>query len=114
LVGRDGREIWRNTEAKPKNNSDYHWENDLLVDAIRNDKPMNDGWYAAHSTMMAVLGREAAYCGQVVEWDKLVAEGRSYCPKEITSWDDIAPVQPEADGFYEKSVPVPGVYKPYV
>jgi len=114
LSGRDGQRIWRDEERAPKNNP-YEWEHDLLVKAIREDKPMHDGYYAAMSCMTAILGREAAYCGQVVEWDKLEKEGRPYLPNgEITDFDQAAPVQPDADGFYESTVPVPGVYNPYV
>jgi predicted dehydrogenase len=113
LFGLDGEEIWRNTQRAPKGS--MQWEHDVLVKAIREDTPMNDGYHSAMACMISVLGREAAYCGQIVEWDKLVAEGRSYFPNgEITSFEDIAPVQPDADGFYENSVPVPGVYKPFV
>ena len=113
LLGPDGTEIWQNTENFPKGM--YQWEHDCHVDAIRNDKPMNDGYSAAMSSMMAVLGREAAYSGKVVTWDELVEKGRSYFPNgEITSFDQIAPVQPDADGFYESTVPVPGVYNPFV
>ena len=112
LFGLDGQEIWRNTERFPKGM--YQWEHDCHVDAIRNDKPMNDGYSGAMSSMMAVLGREAAYSGQVVKWDELVEKGRSYFPNgEILSFDQPAPVQPDANGFYESSVPVPGVYSPF-
>ena len=113
LFGRDGGELWRNTDSQPKPEMQY--EHDKLVEAIRNDLPMHDGYHAAMSCMIAVLGREAAYCGQFVEWDKLVNEGKPYLPNgEITSFDDPAPVQPDADGFYESSVPIPGVYNPFV
>jgi len=112
LYGPDGAEIWRNTESFPKGM--YQWQNDVHVDAIRNDTPMNDGYSGAMSSMMAVLGREAAYCGRVVQWDDLVARGRSYFPDgELLSFDQTAPVQPDANGFYESSVPVPGVYSPF-
>ena len=70
LTGLDGKQIWRNEGRAPK--GPYQWEHDLLVQAIREDKPMHHGWSAAMSTMCAVLGREAAYCGQVVKWDELV------------------------------------------
>jgi hypothetical protein len=89
-------------------------EHDKHIEAVRQDLPMNDGYHSAMSNMAAVLGREAAYCGQVVTWDRLIAEGKHIFPStEITSFDDIAPVQPDADGFYESTVPVPGVYSPY-
>ena len=113
LQGLDGQQIWANEEKVAKTNP-YQWEHDLLVEAIREDKPMHEGFYAAHSSMISILGREAAYSGQVIEWDKLVESGRSYLPNgEITSFDQTAPVQPDADGFYEKSVPVPGLYNPF-
>jgi predicted dehydrogenase len=113
LVGRDGGQIWRNQERVPK--GPYQWEHDLLVTAIREDKPMHGGYAAAMSCMAAILGREAAYYGKIVKWDDLVENGRSYFPNgEITGFDQIAPVQPDADGFYESSVPVPGVYNPFV
>jgi len=113
LLGSDGAEIWRNSQNFPKGM--YQWEHDCHVEAIRNDKPMNDGYSSAMSSMMAVLGREAAYSGSVIKWDELVEKGRSYFPNgEITSFDQPAPVQPDANGFYEGSVPVPGVYNPFV
>ena len=112
LYGLDGKEFWRNTQNFPKGM--YDWEHDRHVEAIRGDKPMNDGYSAAMSSMMAILGREAAYSGKVIKWDELVAKGRSYCPNgEITSFDQPAPVQPDANGFYESSVAVPGVYNPF-
>jgi predicted dehydrogenase len=113
LFGRDGQTIWSNTEKIPK--GPHQWEHDLHVKTIREDTPRNDGYFAAMSTMTAVLGREAAYSGKVIKWDELVEKGRPYVPNgEITSFDQIAPVQPDADGFYESTVPVPGVYNPCV
>ena len=113
LEGLDKKEIWRNEGRAPK--GPYQWEHDLLVNAIRKDEPMHLGWEAAHSCMTAVLGREAAFCGQVVQWNDLVEKGRPYFPNgEINDFSQIAPVQPDADGFYESSVPVPGVYNPFV
>jgi len=112
LFGLDGQVIWSNTEQAPK--GPHQWQHDIHVNAVRGDTPKNDGYYAAMSTMAAILGREAAYSGQVVKWDELVEKGRSYFPDgEITSWDQVAPVQPDEDGFYESTVPVPGVYNPF-
>ena len=115
LLGRDGQEIWRHTSEQNFPKGMYEWEHDCHVDAIRKDEPMNDGYHSAMSSMMAVLGREAAYSGKMIQWDELVEKGRSYFPNgEITSFDQPAPVQPDANGFYESSVPVPGVYNPFV
>ena len=113
LTGRDNREVWKNEESKPK--PEMHLEHDVLVKAIRENTPHNDGYHAAMSCMTAVLGREAAYSGKVIKWDELVEKGRPYLPDgEITNFGQTAPVQPDADGFYESSVPVPGVYNPFV
>jgi len=113
LSGLDGNVLWTNSEKIPK--TPHQWEHDLLVKTIREDTPKNDGYAAAMSCMTAVLGREAAYSGKVIKWDELVEKGRSYSPNgEITSFDQDAPVQPDADGFYESTVPVPGVYNPFV
>ena len=112
LFGRDGNVIWTNTERVPKR--PHQWEHDLHVKTIRGDTARNDGYFASMSSMTAILGREAAYSGKVVKWDELVEKGCPYHPDgEITSFDQVAPVQPDADGFYESSVPVPGVHNPF-
>ena len=112
LFGLDGNVLWTNTERPQK--GPHAWEHDLHVKTIREDTPRNDGYFAAMSTMTAIMGREAAYSGQVIKWDDLVEKGRSYFPNgEISSFEQIAPVQPDADGFYESTVPIPGVYKPF-
>ena len=112
LRNRANEQIWRNEESIPKGS--MQWEHDMHVKAIREDTPMNDGYHSAIACMVAILGREAAYCGRVVTWDDLVARGRSYLPDgELTSFDQDPPVLPDADGFYESSVPVPGAYSPF-
>ena len=111
--GPEGRELWRSRNGAPK--GPYEWEHDVHVKAIRENTSQNDGYHAANASMTAILGREAAYHGHPIKWVDLVEKGRSYCPDgEITSFDQLPPVQPDADGFYESSVPVPGMYKPFV
>ena len=82
------------------------------MDAIRNDKKYNEGWFGATSSMTAVLGRMATYSGKVVKWDDAVANGPDEMPKQF-AWDAKPPVLPDANGSYEHAVAVPGVYKPY-
>lgn len=107
-----GKNIWNNTEKAVK--GPYQWEHDVLVDSIRNDKPHNDGWFAAASTMTAVLGRMAAFSGKVLDWDTAVAEGCRYMPEGGPgSWDENPPVMPDEDGFYESSVAQQGVFDPF-
>ena len=114
LFNVDGETIWAHTNAENFPKRMYQWEHDCHVDAVRNNKPMNDGYFSAMSSMMAILGREASYSGRLVKWDELVQNGRSYFPDgEIINFDQPAPVQPDANGFYESSVPVPGIYSPF-
>ncbi|NLF09199.1 MAG: Gfo/Idh/MocA family oxidoreductase [Pirellulaceae bacterium] len=95
----------------PGNGSDgYDLEHVHLVDAIRNGKPLNDGWHGATSSFTAVLGRMATYSGQVVKWDEAVAGGPNEMPERF-AFDADPQAMPDAEGNYP--VPVPGVYKPY-
>ena len=65
--------------------------------------------------MTAVFGREAAYSGQMIFWDDAVNKGIQIMPTEgYSSFDQEPPIKPDANGFYESSVPVPGVYQPFV
>ena len=43
----------------------YQTEHDVLFASIRNRHPINNGEYMAKSTLLAILGRMAAYTGQV-------------------------------------------------
>jgi myo-inositol 2-dehydrogenase/D-chiro-inositol 1-dehydrogenase len=81
-----------------------------LVNAIRNHKPLNDGWHGAVSSFTAVLGRMATYSGQVVRWDEAVAKGPDEMP-ETYAWDAKPPVLTDKAGNYP--MPVPGIYQPY-
>jgi predicted dehydrogenase len=63
---RDGQ-AWRfrETEVNP-----YQQEHQDLIASIRAGKPLNEAKAVAESTLMAIMGRESAYSGQSVEWDK--------------------------------------------
>jgi predicted dehydrogenase len=88
----------------------YDQEHIELVNAIRNDEPLNAGWYGATSSMTAVLGRMATYSGQIVEWEDAVAKGPDEMPQQF-AWDADPPVLPDEEGNYP--VPIPGLNKPY-
>ena len=51
-------------------NDMYQREHDVLFKAIRDNKHVNDGEFMSHSSLLAIMGRMAAYTGQVVTWDK--------------------------------------------
>ncbi|MBR6386791.1 MAG: hypothetical protein IKS14_00935, partial [Thermoguttaceae bacterium] len=90
----------------------------------------NDAWFAANSSMTAVLGRYAAYSGKEIGWDEAVEKGRDEFPYDLVAeleandptkfWDAVPPVVPdtkmpaqpaEGEFIYETSVPVPGEWK---
>jgi myo-inositol 2-dehydrogenase/D-chiro-inositol 1-dehydrogenase len=64
----------------------YQVEHDELFAAIRAGKPVNDGVNMAHSTLMAIMGRMAAYTGQVVTWDRALNSTEVLMPEKL-DWD---------------------------
>ena len=48
----------------------YQREHDVLFASIRAGKPKNDDLNLATSTLLAIMGREAAYTGQQVTWEQ--------------------------------------------
>jgi hypothetical protein len=64
---------------------------------IRAGKPINNGHYMCNSTMIGILGRQAAYTGGVVTWDDCMKSDVRLGPTEY-AWGDIQ----------ESAVPIPG------
>jgi len=61
----------------------YQVEHNEMHEAIRGDRPtINDGETMAQSTMMAILGREAAYTGQKVTYEDALNSTTHLGPKE--------------------------------
>jgi len=66
----------------------YQVEHNELQEAIRGDRPtVNDGNFMAQSTMMAILGREAAYTGQRVSYEDALASTTRLGPTEYKLGD---------------------------
>ena len=42
---------------------------DILFKSIRDGQPINDGVRMSHSSLLAIMGRMAAYTGQAVTWE---------------------------------------------
>jgi predicted dehydrogenase len=75
---------------KGPNNNLYQQEHDELFASIRSGKPINNGEYMAHSTLLAIMGRMAAYTGQEITWEKA-----------LNSKEDLTPPK------YDWNVPLP-------
>ncbi len=52
-----------------------------LITAIINEKEMNEVKQITDSTLTAIMGREAAYSGSVVEWDDILNSKYTYGPE---------------------------------
>lgn len=75
-----GKETWR--YRGPKSNM-YQVEHDEFFASIRNGEPINDGERMAHSTMMAIMGRMAAYTGQEVTWEEAFNSREKLVPNKL-------------------------------
>jgi predicted dehydrogenase len=80
-------------------NNGYLQEHADLIRAIRAGEPVNEANQGAESTLTAIMGREAAYSGLPVGWDKILEAKLDLTPPRIEMGD--VPVPP---------VPMPGNY----
>jgi predicted dehydrogenase len=78
----------------------YQVEHDELFASIRAGKPINNGDYMCKSTLLAIMGRNAAYTGKTVTWEQILNSKESLGPKKY-EWSSFDP----------GPVPVPGVNK---
>ena len=88
-----GEKTWQYRWPEGPKRDMYQVEHDELFASIRAGKPRNDGEWLANSTMMAIMGRMAAYTGQEVTWEQAIASKESLVPERIT-WDAPPPAAP--------------------
>ena len=108
-VNHKGEPIWRYRPAADKDGkrndpNAYQVEHDTLQAAIRDNKPINNAYYGAESTMTAVLGRMATYSGQEIKWDDALNSKVQHMPAIVTE-ETEAPVKQNADGWYPIAIP---------
>lgn len=63
----DGVNPWKGTASS---NDMYQREHDVLFKSIRDGQPVNDGVRMSNSSLLAIMGRMAAYSGNVVSWEE--------------------------------------------
>lgn len=73
----------------------YVQEHRELIASIRAGKPRNDGTWMTHSTLMAIMGRTAAYTGQEITWEQIMDSQQKLVPDDLT-WDMKLPIAPLA------------------
>ncbi len=91
------------TRYRESGNS-YQIEHDRLFRAIRENLDHNEAERGALSSLMAIMGREAAYTGQMVTWEDALNSEKSIVPTAET-WDGEAPILPGEDGRYPVAKP---------
>ncbi len=90
--------------------SPYQVEWDVLLNAIRQDKPHNEVRRAAFANLASIMGRAAVHTQKIVTWVEVAASNFMFCSNvaKLTN-DSPAPVQADENGCYP--VPVPGSWK---
>jgi len=83
-----------------KDNNMYQTEHDELFASIRAGKPINNGDYMAKSSLMAIMGRMAAYTGKSITWDMA-----------MKSKEDLSPAKYEWGSIEMPPVAMPGMTK---
>lgn len=101
-----GATVWRYRSERTRDM--YQVEHDEMFDGIRRGEPINDGVWMAHSTLLAIMGRMAAYTGQEITWEQAL-NSREDLGKWVT-------FQEEAEGHptltWDQPLRVPPVAMP--
>jgi myo-inositol 2-dehydrogenase / D-chiro-inositol 1-dehydrogenase len=94
-----GPNKWKHRGPKNKT-SMYQIEHDEMFAAIRAGKPINNGEKAAASTLLALMGRTAAYTGEIITPDMV-----------LNSQENLSPARYEFGPLAMPPIPVPGTTK---
>ncbi len=88
----------------------YHAEWQVLVDAIRQNKPHNEARRAGEAEVVALMGRMATHTGQYITWEQALNSNFQFV-KDIDNmnFDTPAPIKAGPDGIY--AAPQPGITK---
>jgi len=88
----------------------YHAEWQVLLDAVRQDKPHNEARRAGEADIAALMGRMATHTGQYVTWDQaLNCEFQFVEDIDKMTFESPAPIHEGPDGIYP--APQPGISK---
>jgi predicted dehydrogenase len=78
-----------------RENQMYQTEHDELFASIRAGKPINNGEYMSRSTLLAIMGRMAAYTGQAITWEMALNSKEDLTPASY-DWQIKLPDPPIA------------------
>ncbi len=89
-----GEKTWTFTGQK---NDMYQAEHDALFASIRRGQPIHDVEWMTTSTMLAIMGRMAAYTGQQITWEQAINSQEALYPYDAKlDWNGTLSVPPLA------------------
>lgn len=74
-----------------KGNDVYQTEHNELFKSIRMGEPINNGEYMSKSTLLAIMGRMAAYTGQQIGWEQALNSKEDLSPKQYAPGENPVP-----------------------
>ena len=83
----EGMNPWKYSGVQ---NDMYQTEHNELFASIRNGVPINNGELMANSTMLAIMGRMAAYTGKKITWEDALKSTEKLAP-DFSSFDAPVP-----------------------
>lgn len=97
-------QVWESKD----NSNPYQNEWDVLIDAIRNDKPHNEVKRGVEASVVTSMGRMAAHTGQEISFDDMLNCEHEFAPglDKLTK-ESPAPLLADANGRYP--APMPGM-----
>lgn len=97
--------VWEYGKPDP---NPYRAEWQVLLDAIRQDKPHNEARRAGEAEVAALMGRMATHTGQYVTWDQAMNSKFQFVSDiDNMTYDTPAPIHDGPDGIYP--CPMPGL-----
>ncbi|MBL9153004.1 MAG: gfo/Idh/MocA family oxidoreductase [Verrucomicrobiales bacterium] len=95
-------------ESLEGNPYDIEWE--VMIDAIRNNKPHNEVERGVAASVVTSMGRMAAHTGQEVTYEQMLNSQHVMAPGvEMLTMESDSPLMPDENGRYP--IPEPGIKK---
>lgn len=102
IYDKENKLVWK-TDGKRDGHQEEHHD---LFAMLRAGELPNEGQYGADSTMTSIMGRMATYSGKKLTWNQVFNSELELAKfDQLKSFNDPAPLNPDANGFYEVTQP---------
>ncbi len=106
IYDRGNQLIWRAPKAEGKPHDSLDEALSVFLSAIVSGSPQNHSQSAYDSTLTAILGRLATYCGKEITWSKMISSQWELARvDDLENLNDEAPVSPGPRGEYASIQP---------